>query len=162
MKINIDKKRKITNNLAICECEETKHKSLFTNSNITKGQIISKIHFSQIAPEPNYLTVQLKNNQHITLEPEYLQYINHSCDPNVILDTTHMHIQAIHDIPAGEQLTFFYPSTEWNMAQGFICLCGATNCLKHISGAAHIPKEILKQYHLSGYIQRQISESSNN
>lgn len=26
----------------------------------------------------------------------------------------------------GQDITFFYPSTEWDMAQGFDCACGAT------------------------------------
>jgi hypothetical protein len=25
----------------------------------------------------------------------------------------------------GQDITFFYPSTEWDMAQGFDCSCGA-------------------------------------
>lgn len=25
----------------------------------------------------------------------------------------------------GQDITFFYPSTEWDMAQGFECSCGA-------------------------------------
>jgi len=29
----------------------------------------------------------------------------------------------------GDDITFFYPSTEWDMAQGFDCNCGAKVCL---------------------------------
>jgi hypothetical protein len=38
----------------------------------------------------------------------------------------------------GEELTFFYPSTEWDMDQGFSCFCGSKACLGYISGAKHM------------------------
>jgi hypothetical protein len=31
-------------------------------------------------------------------------------------------------IEVGQELTFFYPSTEWDMAQGFECICGTATC----------------------------------
>ena len=34
-----------------------------------------------------YLTVQTGADRHITLMPEFLQYINHSCGPNVFFNT---------------------------------------------------------------------------
>jgi SET domain-containing protein len=56
--------------------------------------------------------------------------VNHSCDPNVglVLPTNKPRewgVEALRDIKKGEDLTFFYPSTEWDMAQGFDCSCGA-------------------------------------
>lgn len=33
--------------------------------------------------------------------------------------------RALRDIQPGDELSFFYPSTEWEMAQGFECKCGA-------------------------------------
>ncbi|MCJ1477547.1 hypothetical protein MMC13_006219 [Lambiella insularis] len=41
-------------------------------------------------------------------------------------------------LTAGEELTFFYPSTEWEMAQPFDCRCGAKTCAKRISGASEM------------------------
>ena len=43
----------------------------------------------------------------------------------------------------GDELTFFYPSTEWDMAQGFDCFCGAKTCRGFISGAKNMKKEQL-------------------
>jgi SET domain-containing protein len=40
-----------------------------------------------------------------------MQYINHSCDPNVAFDTTAFKLVALKDIKAGDELVFFYPST---------------------------------------------------
>jgi hypothetical protein len=41
-------------------------------------------------------------------------------------------------LKAGQELTFFYPSTEWDMDQGFDCFCGSENCLGYIGGAKNM------------------------
>ena len=43
------------------------------------------------------------------------------------------------DIAAGEELTYFYPSTEWEMDRPFRCLCGAPDCVGVVSGAKAPP-----------------------
>ena len=106
---------------------------------------------------PNYLTVQVSDDQHIMLNPEFLQYINHSCSPNVFVDPHGGTVTALQDIAAGEEFTFFYPSTEWSMEQAFDCECGSDNCLRYIQGAAHLPLEVLREYELSQYIQSKLA-----
>lgn len=54
-----------------------------------------------------------------------------------------------------QALTFFYPSTEWFMAQPFDCHCGATKCLKRISGARDIDPAVLARYQLNSHISQQ-------
>jgi hypothetical protein len=98
--------------------------------------------------------------KHITLQPEFLQYINHSCAPNVFFDTTAMQLVALKEIREGEEMTFFYPSTEWEMIQPFNCYCGSHNCLGQIQGAAFLPKNAWKQYRLTDFIQRQLAKRS--
>lgn len=78
---------------------------------------------------------------------------------------------ALRDIKAGDVLEFFYPSTEWNMAQPFDCSCGAKVCLKRtfmllsnprswqsclqrISGAKYIPADTLAKYTVNDHIKR--------
>ena len=90
------------------------------------------------------------------LTPEFLQYINHSCSPNVFFDTKNMVVIALRKIEIGEEFSFFYPSTEWSMDRGFDCLCKSENCLKYIQGAAHLPPEILAEYQLSEYIEEKL------
>lgn len=104
--------------------------------------------------EPNYLTVQTSDHTHIILHPEFVQYINHHCDPNCFFDTTTMLLVALRDINKGDEFGFFYPSTEWNMQQPFRCYCGATNCVGEISGAAQLTDEQVKQYRLTDYIMQ--------
>ena len=62
----------------------------------------------------------------------------------------------------GDELSFFYPSTEWDMAQPFDCLCGAKECRGKISGAKDMPAEVLKKYWLSSHIQELLEEKAAN
>lgn len=65
-------------------------------------------------------TVQTGKNRHIEIGT--LAYMNHSCHPNVIMNTAKMQIIAARPINASEELTFFYPSTEWEIISPFIFL----------------------------------------
>ncbi len=149
---NICKKTKISSFAEIWEDKETAAKSLHATRQFLPGKIIADIGIKEYVEQPSYLSVQVDQNKHIMLAPEYLQYINHSCDPNVHFDTTNMVVRCLRKIEIGEAMTFFYPSTEWSMTQGFDCLCGSKKCLKKIEGAAHLSPDILKNYKLSDYI----------
>ena len=120
------------------------------------GDILCSFHAGETVEQPTYLTVQTGIDRHITLRPEFLQYINHSCDPNVFFDTTSFQLVCLKPIEAGEEFTFFYPSTEWDMASPFQCYCNQPGCLGLINGASHIPEEILKRYKLSDFIKRKV------
>jgi hypothetical protein len=132
--------------------------ALFSLKEFLPGDLIADFSAGAISAEPTYLTVQLGKRKHITLQPDFLQYINHSCDPNVFFDTTLMKLVALKTVSPNEELVFFYPSTEWKMDQGFHCFCGHSHCLGEIRGAAFIAKQILKQYRLSDFIQQELSK----
>ena len=136
-------------------------KAFFAQRSYQPCDIVIEFSASRVLSEPSYLTVQVAIDKHIMLHPEHLQYINHSCDPNVFFDTHAMHIVALKHIAEGDEMTFFYPSTEWDMAQPFTCLCGTSNCLGKIKGAAHISPEIISNYKLTRFIQQQLHDRSN-
>ncbi len=140
----------------IWECAITQSKSLYATTQFDAGQIITNFGHKSILDCPNYLTVQISDNQHIMLEPEFLQYINHGCEPNVFFDTKNWVLIALRTIEIGEEFTFFYPSTEWSMDQGFDCICQSDNCLDTIQGSAHLPFEVLSKYKLSEYISKKL------
>jgi hypothetical protein len=58
----------------------------------------------------------------------------------------------------GDELTFFYPSTEWSMAQPFNCLCGKPTCRGRISGARDMTEEQLEGMWLNGHIRELLAE----
>lgn len=61
-------------------------------------------------------------------------------------------------LAVGQELTFFYPSTEWDMAQGFDCFCGAKTCRGFISGAKNMSKKQLEGMWLNAHIRELLEE----
>ena len=154
------KKEKVSDFAELWECQKTGAKSLHSTKIFFPGDIIAKLGARENVDKPSYLSVQISNTQHILLKPEFLQYINHSCDPNVFFDTTNMVISCLKKIDIAEALTFFYPSTEWSMEQAFDCLCSSEKCLQKIQGAAYLSSDVLKNYRLSEHIQAMLSNSN--
>ena len=139
-----------------CEVRQNKENQqhgLFANASFKAGDTIVAFDASKIMDTPNYLTVQVSEHKHIHLSPEYLQYVNHCCEPNVLFNTTTMQLECITDIEAGEELRFFYPATEWRISQQFICNCGKPSCVGLIQGAADTPTEVLNKYKLTDFIK---------
>lgn len=134
--------------------------ALFALRSYQPGQVIADFSAGTIAAEPTYLTVQVAVEKHITLQPEFLQYINHSCDPNVFFDTALMQLVALKELHPEDELVFFYPSTEWKMTQSFNCYCGSPKCLGKIRGAAYLSPEAQSQYRFTEFIQQQLSKKT--
>lgn len=116
-----------------------------------KGQLICTITDYTVSAEPTYQTIQVGENRHIE-NFGVLAYLNHSCRPNVIVDTVHLAVYAAQDICAGDELTFFYPSTEWDMARPFVCLCGVPGCIRLVAGARFLSIDMLSRYHINPHI----------
>ncbi|KAI1210476.1 uncharacterized protein F4807DRAFT_423548 [Annulohypoxylon truncatum] len=111
-----------------------------------------------LASEPTYATVQCGRDKHLNLNSDLL-YINHSCEPSLIFDTATQNIVAgPNGLRVGEELTFFYPSTEWHMAQPFDCLCGKPTCRGRISGAKDMTRAQLEGVWLNGHIHELLRE----
>lgn len=152
---------RIISNHGIAEMRQkvsNEQNALFALQSFQPGEVIAEFWAGTIAAEPTYLTVQVDVGKHITLQPEFLQYINHSCDPNVFFDTTLMQLVALKELNPGDEMTFFYPSTEWQMTQSFNCYCGSPNCLGDIRGAAYLSEDITKQYRFTDFIQQQLAK----
>ncbi len=138
----------------------TNQKSLHATVAIQPGQIISKFCAGITQSYATYLTVQTGVDTHITLQPEFLQYINHSCDPNVFFDTGSLELICLKPLQPGDEFTFFYPSTEWEMSQPFVCNCKSKDCLQLINGASHLDKSTLQKYRLTDFIKQQAQKKS--
>jgi hypothetical protein len=126
---------------------------LVTTSPIKKDTVFHKFTDYQLMPHPTYQTVQFDEQTHIN-ELNVLALLNHSCEPNVIVDTKFGECRAIRDIKPGEELNFFYPSTEWDMARPFQCQCGSSRCIKFVAGASYVSDETLSQYFVNQHIVR--------
>ena len=62
-----ERRQKVSNN----------QNALFATRPFLPGEVIADFSAGTIAAEPTYLTVQVGVGKHITLQPEFLQYINH-------------------------------------------------------------------------------------
>src|SRR3989304_9535204 len=124
---------------------ENKFRSLITRQAYAKGEVICGIPTEKVIDRANRYTVQIGHDKHT--EVGKLSALNHSCDPNVILDTERLLMVARRDIDKGEELSFFYPSTDWEMDAPFICLCGSSNWVP-VSGGARLLVESSPENHL--------------
>jgi hypothetical protein len=134
------------------------HQLLRSTQSYQPNDLICSFGSGEIHRHPSKYTVQVAENKHIILHPEFLQYINHSCNPNVFFNTATMELIALQPIKPGDEFTFFYPSTEWFMAEPFNCLCGETNCIGVIKGAKELSKDLLSKYRLTDFIQSKINQ----
>uniref|UniRef100_A0A8H7NLX0 SET domain-containing protein n=1 Tax=Bionectria ochroleuca TaxID=29856 RepID=A0A8H7NLX0_BIOOC len=84
----------------------------FTSKSLSKVSlppfaVFSKFSFPPCseAPEPTYATVQMGKDKHLNLNSDLL-YINHSCDPSLIFDTTNFNILVgPNGLKPGDELT---------------------------------------------------------
>jgi hypothetical protein len=108
-----------------------------------------------------YSSVQASRDLHIELNCD-LVYVNHSCRPSIVFDMQRweVRVSSDRDLKEGDELTFFYPSTEWSMAQAFECGCGDAECRGRITGAKDMDKEILKEYWLNAHIEELLAEKA--
>lgn len=137
---------------------ETNQNALFATVAFQPGDVITKFCADKIQKYATYLTVQTGTNRHITLNPDFLQYINHSCTPNTFFNTASMELVCLQPIQPGDEFTFFYPSAEWEMAQPFVCNCGTAACIQLINGASHLSVETLSKYKLTDFIRQQVKQ----
>lgn len=139
---------------------ENKFRTLVTKRAYKQGEVICAMPSEDVREKPNRFTVQIGRDKHTHVGK--LAALNHSCDPNVILDTENMEMVAARDIEKGEELFFFYPSTEWQMDAPFICLCGSANCINVVAGARFLPLSTLERHYLNPHIREMMIELLNN
>jgi len=138
---------------------ENKFRSLISKRAYAKGELICEIPTEKIVNKANRYTVQIASDKHTDVGK--LAALNHSCDPNVILETEKLLMYACKDIEKGDELSFFYPSTEWEMDAPFICLCGASNCIHVVAGARFLPLSVLEHHYLNKHIREMTVELMN-
>jgi SET domain len=94
---------------------------------------------------PSFASVQVGPNLHIDMEPQIdvtgqmdlypWRFMNHSCDANCII--LNRAVFAQKRINPGDELTFDYNSTEYDMAEPFDCACGSPKCVRKVAGSRH-------------------------
>ena len=103
---------------------------------------------------PSRYSIQIGIDQHVeqpsatTRDQERLRYpwrfLNHACAPNASLHGRDL--RALRAIDEGEEITFDYLTTEFEMATPFRCACGASSCQGEIRGFRHLSAEQRARY----------------
>jgi SET domain len=103
-----------------------------------------------VSGHPDRHSLQLGQGRHLHVPTDKLgidspdffwRYLNHSCQPNGYINTAELSFVALRKISKGEECTFNYLTTEFEMAVPFTCRCGAVNCFGLIQGYAHLSVE---------------------
>jgi hypothetical protein len=123
------------------------------------GDVLTRFAASACHVRPSRETVQVGREEHIVLSPDHLQFVNHGCEPNVLFDVSAFCLVALRDIDPGDEIVYFYPATEWRMAEAFECRCGSPRCLRRVTGAADLPDDVLRGYSLSPVVRRLLHEA---
>lgn len=122
---------------------KSKSRSLFANRNFKKGEIILKLKGVILKrPEADPDAVQIDEDAFIASKYRYVEdLINHSCNPSLKIDFNKMAFVALRDIKKGEELTYNYLTTEYDLVidnLDFDCKCGFKNCFGKIKGFKYL------------------------
>lgn len=134
--------------------------ALIANADIGRGEMVVAVTGVEVAMPTRY-TLQVGARLHVEAQQDgdgpdgypVWRFMNHGCEPNVVLRGRTF--VAMRFVPAGEELTFDYDSTEWDMASPFRCHCSSPFCRGTIRGYRHlsvVARQQLKQVapHLLG------------
>lgn len=141
-----------------------KGRGLITVEEIRKGESILKINGALVlrreVKNPN-AALQVDEDLFLESDGTIDENLNHSCDPNCYVDFRSLCLVALKDIAAGEELTFDYNASEYDLVdQGcaFLCCCGAANCVGHLRGFKYLSSEQRKRIEplLSPFLQKKM------
>ncbi len=116
------------------------------------GDLVHQITGHSVTSTPTYLTIQVGPDTHIA-HLGIVDFLNHSCRPNTVVDVDALTVRAARDIAPGDELTYFYPSTEWDMDRPFDCQCGEPGCVGHVAGAKYLSSDVLERHALSRHVR---------
>jgi hypothetical protein len=124
------------------EVGKDSQKSVIATKDLPSNSIVGIFEKTEYQ-HPSRYTVQFETNLH--RKPQGIAcLINHRCnDWNVIIDITHglgLFITS-KPIKKGEELSFNYLTTEYDMKEPFICVCGTCDRDTVIRGFKHLSSE---------------------
>ena len=85
-------------------------------------------------------------------------YINHSCDPNTMMQGNRR-LVALQAIAPGEEITVDYSSFTDHEGFEMDCHCGAPACRHRIVGYASVPESLRRQKHFQTWLVKIASRS---
>jgi uncharacterized membrane protein YeiB len=114
--------------------------SLHTLRSFVPGEVVFPLE-GRLVRQPTRFTIQVGADAHLDPISERTSpwgFLNHGCDPNVAIDIRRRAIVARRPIATGDELRFDYNSTEWELAEPFVCNCGSPRCVGVAMGFGHL------------------------
>ena len=101
---------------------------IFSTEKISAAERFYEVPMEVIYSEPRSRCARIGDDKYVD-DPEVLNYINHSCDPNTELeiDGVKVFLLAIKDITEADEITCDYNKTELD-GKKTKCNCGSVNC----------------------------------
>ena len=124
------------------------------------GAIMDSAAFALVRNQVSPAEIQVEDDLYIaprtaTEVETNILCLNHSCRPNVGV-RGQITFVAMHDIPAGSELTIDYAMIDGDPAERMECSCGAPECRKVITGNDWRLPELRRRY--AGYFSRYIQD----
>lgn len=125
-----------------------KGKGLVSKKKISEGKMVLRFE-KGITLRPNKTAsataIQIDEDVFLDSKPTQIRdFLNHSCDANTRIDFDAMGCIAIKEIKKGDEITFNYNTTEFDLKyknEAFECNCKAENCVGEIGGFKHLTKK---------------------
>lgn len=125
-----------------------KGKGLVSKKAISEGKMVLRFE-NGITLRPNITAsptaIQIDEDIFLDSKPTQIRdFLNHSCDANTRIDFDAMGCIAIKKINKGDEITFNYNTTEFDLKyknESFTCNCGSKNCHTEIGGFKHLTKK---------------------
>jgi hypothetical protein len=117
----------------------------------------------RVTTTPTRYSVQIGRGLHIDQDDTrnagermgryFFRFMNHHCEPST--EIRDRYVIALRDIAEGEDVTFDYNTTEYDMAEPFTCRCGSARCVGLVRGAKHLTPEqrALVEHSLPDYLR---------
>ena len=136
--------------------DKSNHRTVYSAKKISKGENIFPIEGIPQSFASKY-SIQIDEKKHLVPfsdnlddEKSFWRFLNHSCSPNSYFNLPQMNLIALREINSGEEITYNYCTTEYDMSSPFKCLCKSSACYGEIKGFRYLPKA--KQQQLVGIL----------
>lgn len=119
------------------------YKKVVAEKPINKGDTVFNLEGDRSSQASKY-TIQVDVQKHLNPFLDIMsewKFVNHSCDPNVWIDTVELKMKALRNIVRGEEICFNYNTTEYEMVSPFKCNCGSDKCYGEIKGFKYLAEE---------------------
>ena len=123
-----------------------------------------------LVQRPSRYTIQVGDHAHVelpgpvSLEEELdhhsWRFLNHSCAPNATLRGRWL--VALRPVSKGDEVTFDYATTEYDMCSPFPCGCGAAECLGIVRGFRYLStaQQQARAPHLAEHLRQRLHEGA--